>query len=125
MNAIEAAYLSAKDRLPPEMGLEQFKESIKDFTVTPVVVRDQVCGAILNLGPEIHACILPWARKRWLSQGIVENVVKPIIEKYGFIQTHVALDAEEGHQFVQKFGFVEWYRDDKVVTYILQRVKWA
>lgn len=102
MKPLEAAYLSAKDRLG-EMSLEQFKDAIRDFEIHPVVVDGECAGAILVAGFEIHACVLPSVYGRWVNRAAL-RLMNDVIEKHGFAQTHALTQA--GQEFVERLGFV-------------------
>ena len=101
MTPLEAAWESLKDRAP-DWSFEQFKKDAKDYEVVPVVVNNRLAGAIMVNGPEIHACILPFAHRRWFNKWSA-GVLNRVIEKHGFAQTHATTEA--GKAFVKRLGF--------------------
>jgi len=115
MTPLEAAWESLKDRAP-HWTFEQFRQDTKGFDVFPVVVNSRLAGAIMVNGPEIHACILPFAHRRWFNKWAA-GILNSVIEKHGFAQTHATTDA--GCQFVNRLGF-ELQPDGAFV----RRTKW-
>ena len=63
-----------------------------------------MAGAVLVIGPDIHACILPFAKGRWMSRKHI-RLIDSIIDKYGYAQTSATTD--DGRDFVQRLGFVQ------------------
>ena len=63
-------------------------------------------GAIVYVrGPEIHACAPVETRGRWMSKAVIRDVLKPIIDKYGFARTTAT--TELGKKFVIGLGFIQ------------------
>lgn len=100
MTHLEAAWESVNTRHP--IGLAMFCESVKDWTVYPVTVDGQVAGAVLTDGPEIHACILPFAHGKWLGRWVL-RLINELIEQHGYAQTHASTAV--GVEFVTRLGF--------------------
>ena len=101
MTPLEAAWASLVDRYP--VTFEEFQNSLDGWDVHPVHVRREVAGAILVKGPEIHACILPFAKGQWFGKKAI-RVLNDTIEKNGYAQTHAT--TKEGEEFVSRLGFV-------------------
>lgn len=99
--ALHAAYESAQDRLGG-MSFDHFCESTRAFEVHPQYVDGRIAGAILVNGKEAHACILPWAHKRWFGRKAI-RLMNSIIDKHQEITTHA--ETEAGRRFVGKLGF--------------------
>ena len=100
-DAIQAAYMSAADRLGA-VSLADFREAVKSCEVHPVVVQGSIAGAVIVKGPEVHACILPWAHKRWFGRAQA-RILNGIIKAYGYATTTATTDA--GRKFVEQLGF--------------------
>lgn len=101
MDAIHAAYMSASDRLGA-VTLAEFREAVKSCDVHPVKVRGDIAGAVIVKGPEVHACILPWAHKRWFGRAQA-RILNDIISSYGYATTTATTKA--GREFVERLGF--------------------
>ena len=69
-----------------------------------MVVDGQIAGALIVSGCEIHACILPQFKGRWLSRKEL-RIMNAVIEKHGYAQTSAT--TEEGEKFVHRLGFVK------------------
>jgi len=101
MDAVQAAYESAADRLG-SVTLGEFREALKQCEVHPVKVQGNIAGAVIVKGPEVHACILPWAAKRWFKKPQA-RILNDIIKRYGYATTSATTDA--GREFVERLGF--------------------
>ena len=100
MTPIEAAWLSLVDRFP--VSFEVFSAACEAVEVFPVVVDAELAGALLVKGAEIHACILPQFKGRWLTRKEL-RVMDAVIEKHGYAQTSAT--TAEGEYFVKRLGF--------------------
>ena len=100
MTLLEVAYESAKDRT--QASYAQFHEVFKDWQTVPVFVDGEIAGAILIDGPEIHACILPWAHGKWASRRL-RPILDNVIAQHGYAKTRA--NTEAGKRFVQRLGF--------------------
>jgi Zn-finger nucleic acid-binding protein len=108
---LEAAWLSVSTRLPIEF--EAFSYAVDLWDLHPVVVQGETAGALLTKGPEIHACILPEYKGRWLTRKEL-RILNQIIEKHGYAQTSAT--TLDGEYFVNRLGFVkhgEVYRKER------------
>ena len=101
-SAIRAAFLSAQDRLPPGSTLEAFAAALSGWQCHPVRIDDQIVGAVLVNGPEIHACIQPAGFGRWLSRPLL-RLVDIALAAFGYAMTQAATPA--GRCFVERLGF--------------------
>lgn len=98
---LKEAYESAKERLNG-MTFDQFKEAVKDFKVHPMFCGGKLCGAVLVRENNIHACIEPWAEKKWFGRK-AGKILNRIIDQYGEAITTATTD--KGKQFVERLGF--------------------
>jgi hypothetical protein len=102
MTHLEAAFASLTQRAP-SLTYAQFAAQVGAMRVVPVDVDAKPAGAVIVHGDEIHACVLPWARGRWLSKRIL-RVLADVIREHGRAVTRAA--TSEGVQFVERLGFV-------------------
>lgn len=100
--ALRLAYESAAPRLDG-MSFDAFLSGVAGFEVHPVLARGQLAGAVLVRGPEIHACVLPWARGRWFGRAEAA-LLNRVIDCHGAATTSAT--TEEGRLFVERLGFV-------------------
>ena len=113
--ALMAAYESAKDRM--DLESDEFIDLFKDWDVHPVVVRNEVMGAVLIKGNQLHACIKPQGFKRWLTRSVLENTLYKVIKKHGKAITSVKTGNQEGDRFVRGLGFMPFSEDCGVTWY--------
>ena len=104
---------------------EQFREGLASWYRYPVWVSGHLAGVIYYWQAEVHACILPEYRKRWFSRKIVNDLLQPIINTFGFLQTAVPDNKPWGHEFVTRFGFHKVGRRNSGTVYRLERMKWV
>ena len=102
MNALRVAYEATAPRIPG-VGFDAFAAAFADADITPVCVNDECVGAILVKGCEVHACVMPHVRGRWVSRKLIK-VLLDVVGKYGRAET-VATTAD-GVEFVKRLGFV-------------------
>ena len=100
MDAVEAAYMSAADRLG--VSLDDFRDAVKACEVHPVTVSGKTAGAVIVNGSEVHACILPWARGVWFKRPQA-RILNDIIARFGYATTSATTKA--GREFVERLGF--------------------
>ncbi len=100
--AIVAAFKSTAKRVE-WMTLDDFRQIIKDAEIEPVRVGGQVVGAIVILGAEIHACILPEFRGLWMSKRTLSTLLR-VVQNHGYAKTTATTD--EGRYFVKRLGFI-------------------
>lgn len=98
---VKEAYLSAKDRLGGAT-LEQFDDSLACAIIHPVKVRGEIAGAIIQIGNEIHCCIMAQFCRRWVSKSTL-ILINGIIDQYGEVTTQATTD--QGVSFVKRGGF--------------------
>lgn len=102
MSPIEAAYLSAKDRLCG-MSLAEFEDSLTGSRIEPVCVSGAVVGAVIVIGCEVHACVLPEFKGLWLNRRLL-RVLDEVIKSHGYATTSATTN--EGRRFVERLGFI-------------------
>ena len=110
-----AAWESCKDRLP--VTFAAFEEATRGWDATPVYVSGCLVGAILQHGPEIHACIKPEGFGRWLSKRVLRETIGATVQMYGHATTKVQQGNATGDAFVRRLGFHPVGTADGVVTY--------
>ncbi|WEF34856.1 hypothetical protein [Pseudoduganella chitinolytica] len=95
------------------MSYEQFSLALRGTRVEPVMVDGKCCGALVIAGNELHACVQPHVRGRWLSRRVL-RLLDAVIAQHGEAVTRVTSDA--GRRFVEALGFEkdgELYRSRK------------
>lgn len=100
---LRAAWESVNDRFP--ISFDDFKKAVAEWEINPVYVDGLPAGALMVNGPDIHACVLPFAHGRWLGKKQL-RILNRVIEKHGFAQTKATTKA--GEYFVKRLGFVEY-----------------
>jgi hypothetical protein len=102
MTPIYAAWLSISSRC--KINYNSFCDFARNCDVYPVYVNGCVGGAVLVIGPDIHACILPFAKGKWMNKRHL-RIINTVIDKHGYAQTSAT--TEDGKYFVTRLGFVQ------------------
>lgn len=110
-----AAWESCKDRLP--VTFNAFEEATRGWDATPVYASGCLVGAILQNGPEIHACIKPEGFGKWLSKRVLRETIGATVNMYGRAITKVQEGNTTGDAFVRRLGFSPVSTVDGIVTY--------
>ena len=100
--ALAEAFKSIAIRVPGLKWLE-FDIVASQCEVHPVIVSGKIAGAVLVDGPELHACVMPWAICRWMRKSHLA-LIDSVIAKHGKAVTSATTEA--GRQFVLRLGFV-------------------
>lgn len=113
---LEAAFTSAKDRLPAGFPLDQFSASLEGWDALPVHVDGALIGAVLRKGPELHACVQPVAFGRWFGRQHFRLITKAI-EEHGYAMTSTTTGNATGAAFVERLGFEKTAERDGLTIY--------
>lgn len=101
MDAVEAAYLSCSDRLGG-LSLPAFRAAVSGAEIHPITRGGEVIGAVIVMGPEVHACVMSGHSGHWVSKRLLK-VLADVVHRYGYATTQATTEA--GHRFVKRLGF--------------------
>ena len=99
---VRSAWESLQDRYP--CTLETFEKSILGAEIHDVSIDGIPVGAIVVIGPEIHACIKQEGWGRWLNKKAL-HILGEVIKTHGFATTTVTAGNQVGDRFVKRMGF--------------------
>lgn len=107
----------------PEEDFEKFAVRFGEWNLTPILVKCEVAGVLVEKDGQIHMALEPMYRKRsiYWRKGL-ESLIQPLIEKYGYVTTLVVNDNTEAHSFVQKLGFKATIERGGITDYRLQKI---
>ncbi len=120
--ALDAAWASVQSRTDATRA--EFDALTDAAAVHPVVVAGQIHGALIVIGAEIHACVVPAAFGLWLHRPAL-RVLRDIVATYGRATTSVQTGCEAGARFVARLGFVPTSADGAAVRYEIAEVKYG
>jgi hypothetical protein len=100
MEALCAAWESTRSRA--DWSFAEFCELTNGWDCHAVTVDGQIAGAVMVKGPEIHACILPAFKGRWMSKAML-RILRGVVAEHGMAITHAT--THEGARFVERLGF--------------------
>ena len=112
MEALKAGWEALSERAPDIEG-----NNFDGFEIKAFKKGDLVIGMLMTRGPELHVAILPEYRRRWLSAGLIKEVLGNIIDKYGYVITSVMQDNVIGQDFVERLGFKREYFYNGIIHY--------
>ena len=106
-DAVEMLYESVKTKL--SISKEIFEITLKDWEIIPLFRNNEVIGAVLIKGNEIH---VGYGKPCGASMRLhIKQTLKKIIEKYGYAITYVMNDNINGLNFCKRLGFIELSKD--------------
>lgn len=97
-----------------DIDFETYKQFLEDWDVKGIYREDRCIGAIFRKGTEIHISILPDFRKKWLTKGLLkqllsekemmtqitpghEHYVESMLKRVGFVRN--------GNEFVRGISY--------------------
>ena len=106
--ALLMVYESVKHRLT--IGLVEYLEAVKDWTVIPLTESGRVIGGVLVKDNEIH---VGYGVKPIKSiRAYIRSVLGGVIDKHGFAITTVQAENLAGLRFCERLGFVKLSAND-------------
>lgn len=119
--AVQMIYKSVQKRI--NCSFEQFAEALKDWKFIPLTENNDVIGAVMQKGNELHI-----GYGKQAKSSILRHIRKPLrdaINNYGFAETFVAEDNQRGLEFCKRLNFVEISRDSGRILLRCHRSKYA
>ena len=95
-----AAQIVIDSKILPDYSLDEIEESVKDWEILTVVRQGKPIGMCMVKDKEIHFCILPEYRGKWLTKGLLKE-----ISQLDFEYTTVPEDNLKSQAFVERMGF--------------------
>jgi hypothetical protein len=108
----------------PNMNLEQFAINLGEWELMPIIIKDVIVGVVAERDGEVHMAIEPEYRKKstyWRTG--LKLLIKPIIDKYGYVTTRVESDDHVARKFVHRLGFKDYSSLGNVTTYAMSQIK--
>lgn len=99
-----------------DVGEKYLREELGHAEAYPVHVDGACVGAVVMMGPHVHACVAG-GFGRWLSRRVLRETVGRVCGFYGKAITSVQEGNEVGLAFVARLGFREFLRRDGVVWF--------
>ena len=123
MTPMRAMYESTPEEHRGGITWEQFVLLFNDYEFDPIMDGDEVVGAVMSKGSEVHVGTL---RTPHGARGVMRRVIKRVIHKHGEIKAVVPIRCAEYAERLKRFGFTESGRDDKIIHLELKGVpSWA
>jgi hypothetical protein len=91
----------------------------KDWTATPVLIDGRHVATHVTKGTEIHFALVPGWRPTSCQRGVIREIFRPLIERYGYATTRVPHFRPAQKRFVQRLGFKPTWQDEQVSYYLL------
>lgn len=108
----------------PNMDLEQFAINLGEWELIPIIKSDVIIGVVAEKNGEIHMAIEPQFRKKstyWRTG--LKILIKPLIDKYGYVTTRVESDDQVARKFVHRLGFKDYSSLGNITTYAMSEIK--
>ena len=81
------------------------EQQVEEFDIRPIKSDDVTIGMLMIRGPEVHVAILPEYRKRWLTRGLIEDVLDGLENEYGYCLTSCFENEPGNIDFITRLGF--------------------
>ncbi len=108
----------------PNMDLEQFAINLGEWELIPVLVKDVVVGAIAEKDGEIHLAFeKQYSNKSVFCKSNLNQIIKSMIDLYGYVTTTVDSDDEDTRKFVRRIGFKDYSNLGNVTTYAMSKIQ--
>jgi hypothetical protein len=85
------------------------------------IVDNAVVGGVVVIENEVHVGVV----RPIYCRGLIRELFKPILKKYGKATTKVRAANTIGQKFVERLGFTKTGTSEEVVTYELHRIRHA
>jgi len=108
----------------PNMNLEQFAINMGEWELIPIISSDVIIGVVAENNGEIHMAIESQFRKKstyWRTG--LKILIKPLIDKYGYVTTRVESDDHVARKFVHRLGFKDYSSLGNITTYAMSTIK--
>lgn len=93
-----------------------------NFTSEPIIDGNEEVGTLYRCNCEVHFEIKPEYRHWWITQRKkVREYFSRLLDET-MITTRTPLDEVGSHRLILALGFVETWRDEKFIYYLLQRL---
>ena len=116
----EFVYDKIKDEV--DYTFEEWSKETADWIFHPIIQEDSLVAVVAAIRNEVHVVIDQVYKGRWLTKGVIKNILGGIISKYGSVITCVGIDNEIGKKFVARLGFKPRFinNDEDTIDYILE-----
>lgn len=104
-------YESVKHRV--NFKFDVYESAVKDWDVLPLIENSIVIGGVLVKDNEIHVGY--GVKPKSTIRPYIKSILKPMIEKYGFVVTSVIDSNEIGLRFCKRLGFIEIAKENGAI----------
>lgn len=84
---------------------DSLREALPGWELVPVMHDGALAAVLMVKEAEVHVAALPQFRGKWLSRKKLVIILKPILDRRGYLTTRVMPDNHAGHAFVRRLGF--------------------
>jgi hypothetical protein len=85
-----------------DIDYELYEQVMQDWNVRGIYRDDRCIGAVFQKGKEVHVSILPEFRKKWLTKGLLKQLLGD--EE---IMTQIAKGHDYMEEILMRIGFVK------------------
>ena len=99
--AVYQAYQAYQSTYDGHIPFQDYSRFISNWKVHPVEFKDKVVGAVFTKANNVHVAV----NGKWFPRKYIRNIILPMLDKYGSINTTVDIFNTSGLAWVQKLGF--------------------
>jgi hypothetical protein len=117
--------MNREDLLRPLTSSAEEVRAFQSWDAVPGFIDGvHVCTALVK-GTEIHFAIVAEHRLRTVLRMRARDFLEPLLERYGFLTTRVALGRTDEQRFVLRMGFEPTWSDHKFRYYLLAELPFS
>lgn len=106
------------------MPTGEFAMRFCEWDFLPIIVRDELAGVAMVLGPDIHVAIEPkWQKCAGYWRDGLKKTLQPIIDTHGHARTLAFKDDAKCLRFLRKLGFVVDSEEGQIVTMKITKIR--
>lgn len=105
------------------MSIHGYERAIADWQVIPLKAGNEIIGAVLKLGPELHVGVTrvpPGSMRRYIREVLVKT-----LEQHGYAVTSVLADNLHGIDLCERLGFTVIERTEEWTILKCERARYA
>lgn len=112
-------YSHVSKELP--MSRSAYESSILGWGISPILIDEQMVGAMMVLGQEHHICLDP-EKAKIHARRLIRTHLFDAIKKHGYLTT-IAFKDERQTRFIERLGFYKTGEDETFYFYRIDQPK--
>jgi hypothetical protein len=99
--AINQSYIAYQSTYDGELPFRDYYNFVITWHIHPVKHKEKIVGAVFTKDSNVHVAV----NGTWFPRRYIKNIILPMLDTYGVVNTTVDLFNEAGLAWVMKLGF--------------------